>query len=70
MTSQVALFLLFDFFVGLFLLALTAHHTDQAFMQDVVAKHFGVPWREISPYGNSVTAAALLFCTSSLMVNR
>ena len=30
-----------DFLVGLFLLALAAHHADQAFVQDVIAQRLG-----------------------------
>ena len=38
-TSQLQLLLVVDLLVGFFLLALIAHHADQAFMQDVVALH-------------------------------
>jgi len=68
-TSQVSLFLSSILCISL-PAALIAHHADQAFMQDVIAQHFRAPWREISPYENSVTGVPPLFCTSSLMVKR
>ena len=45
---NVTVFLLLDVLVGVFLQAVVAEHADQAFVQDVVAGVFGVPWREIS----------------------